>query len=67
MDYIFSTLIFPILSYEIFEGVRTHIWTGIVFGFIIHIIFAKKYYQKSASLFSKTMSKEVVPSGLRFS
>ena len=39
----FSTLIFPILSYEIFEGVRTHIWTGIIFGFIIHIIFAKKY------------------------
>ena len=39
----FSTLIFPILSYEIFEGVKTHIWTGIIFGFIIHLILAKKY------------------------
>ncbi len=38
-----STLIFPILSLELFEGVKTHIWTGIVFGFIIHLLFAKKY------------------------
>jgi len=39
----FSTLIFPILSIELFEGVKTHIWTGIIFGFILHIFFAKKY------------------------
>ena len=38
-----STLIFPLLSIEIFEGVETHIWTGIIFGFIIHILFGKKY------------------------
>ena len=38
-----STLIFPILSIEIYEGVRTHIWTGIIFGFLIHIIFNKRY------------------------
>ena len=42
----FSTLIFPILSYELYEGVRTHIWTGIIFGFIIHIIFSKKHSQE---------------------
>ena len=39
----FSTLIFPMLSIELFEGVKTHIWTGIIFGFILHILFAKKY------------------------
>ena len=38
-----STLIFPILSYEIFEGVETHIWTGIIFGFIVHLVLGKKY------------------------
>ena len=38
-----STLIFPMLSIELFEGVKTHIWTGIIFGFILHILFAKKY------------------------
>ena len=43
----FSTLIFPLLSFELFEGVRTHIWTGIIFGFIIHIIFAKRYSQET--------------------
>ena len=37
-----STLIFPILSIEIYEGVTTHIWTGIIFGFLIHILFSKK-------------------------
>ena len=33
-----STIIFPMLSIEILEGVTTHIWTGIIFGFIIHLI-----------------------------
>ena len=42
----FSTLIFPLISFELYEGVKTHIWTGIIFGFIIHIIFAKKYSPK---------------------
>jgi SulP family sulfate permease len=37
----FSTLIFPILSLELYEGVTTHIWTGIIFGFLIHILFAR--------------------------
>ena len=37
-----STLIFPMLSIEIYEGVTTHIWTGIIFGFLIHILFSKK-------------------------
>ena len=36
-----STLIFPLLSWELFEGITTHIWTGIIFGFIVHIIFSK--------------------------
>ena len=31
----FSTLIFPLLQIEIYEGVTTHIWTGIIFGFIL--------------------------------
>jgi len=35
-----STLIFPLLSWELFEGITTHIWTGIIFGFIVHIIFS---------------------------
>ena len=39
----FSTLIFPILSLDLYEGVKTHIWTGIIFGFLIHIIFARDY------------------------
>ena len=39
----FSTLIFPIWSLELYEGVTTHIWTGIIFGFLIHIIFARDY------------------------
>ena len=37
-----STLIFPVLSIEIYEGITTHIWTGIIFGFLIHILFFKK-------------------------
>tara|TARA_Y100000590_G_scaffold109050_1_gene124296 strand:- start:111723 stop:112994 length:1272 start_codon:yes stop_codon:yes gene_type:complete len=37
-----STLIFPILSLEILTGVHTHIWTGIIFGFILSFIFDKK-------------------------
>lgn len=40
-----STLLFPLLSIEIYEGVRTHIWSGIIFGFLVHIIFGKKYDQ----------------------
>jgi SulP family sulfate permease len=38
----FSTLIFPILSIEIFSGINTHIWTGIIFGFILSLIIEKK-------------------------
>ena len=37
-----STLLFPMLSIEIYEGITTHIWTGIIFGFLIHILFFKK-------------------------
>ncbi len=37
-----STLIFPILSIEIFSGINTHIWTGIVFGFLLSIVIEKK-------------------------
>lgn len=37
-----STLLFPILSIELYEGITTHIWTGIIFGFLIHILFTKK-------------------------
>ncbi len=36
------TLIFPILSIEIFSGINTHIWTGIVFGFLLSIVIEKK-------------------------
>ena len=35
-----STLIFPLLSWELFEGITTHIWTGIIFGFIVHVVFS---------------------------
>lgn len=38
----FSTLIFPILSFEIFSGVNTHIWTGIIFGFLISLLIERK-------------------------
>ena len=37
-----STLLFPMLAIEVYEGITTHIWTGIIFGFLIHILFAKK-------------------------
>jgi SulP family sulfate permease len=38
----FSTLIFPMLSIEIFSGVNTHIWTGIIFGFLLSLIIERK-------------------------
>jgi SulP family sulfate permease len=38
----FSTLIFPILSIEIFSGINTHIWTGIIFGFLLSLIIERK-------------------------
>jgi SulP family sulfate permease len=38
----FSTLIFPILSIEIFSGINTHIWTGIIFGFLLSLIIEKR-------------------------
>jgi SulP family sulfate permease len=38
----FSTLIFPILSIEIFAGINTHIWTGIIFGFLLSLLIEKK-------------------------
>lgn len=37
-----STIIFPILSIEIFSGINTHIWTGIIFGFLLSLIIEKK-------------------------
>ena len=37
-----STLLFPMLAIEVYEGITTHIWTGIIFGFLIHILFSKK-------------------------
>ena len=36
-----STLIFPILSIELFSGINTHIWTGIIFGFLLSLIIEK--------------------------
>ena len=38
----FSTLIFPMLSIELFSGINTHIWTGIIFGFLLSLIIEKK-------------------------
>ena len=38
----FSTLIFPILSIEIFSGINTHIWTGIIFGFLLSLLIERK-------------------------
>ena len=38
----FSTLIFTILSIEIFYGINTHIWTGIIFDFILSLIIERK-------------------------
>ena len=37
-----STILFPILSIELFEGVTTHIWTGIIFGFLINFLFNRQ-------------------------
>ena len=37
-----STLAFPILSIELFSGINTHIWTGIIFGFLISLIIERK-------------------------
>ena len=37
----FSTILFPILNLEIYEGITTHIWTGIVFGFVLSLILDK--------------------------
>jgi len=37
-----STLIFPILSIELISGINTHIWTGIIFGFLLSLIIEKK-------------------------
>ena len=42
MDNFFSTLIFPILSLEIFSGINTHIWTGIIFGFLLSLVIERK-------------------------
>ena len=37
-----STLLFPILSIELFSGINTHIWTGIILGFLLSLIIEKK-------------------------
>ena len=37
-----STLLFPILSIELFSGINTHIWTGIIFGFLLSLIIEKR-------------------------
>ena len=42
-----STIIFPLLSLELFEGVTTHIWTGIIFGFILHIVIPQETTEES--------------------
>ncbi len=39
-----STLIFPILSIELFSGINTHIWTGIIFGFILSLMIEKNSF-----------------------
>ena len=44
-----STIIFPLLSLELFEGVTTHIWTGIIFGFILHIVIPQETTKESIS------------------
>ena len=36
-----STLLFPLLSIELFPGINTHIWTGIIFGFLMSLIIEK--------------------------
>tara|TARA_B100000614_G_C14529895_1_gene486095 strand:- start:398 stop:1714 length:1317 start_codon:yes stop_codon:yes gene_type:complete len=42
-----STIIFPLLSLELYEGVTTHIWTGIIFGFILHLLIPQETTQDS--------------------
>ncbi len=37
-----STLFFPVLSIELFSGINTHIWTGIIFGFLLSLIIERK-------------------------
>ena len=37
-----STILFPMLSIEIFSGINTHIWTGIIFGFILSLVIERK-------------------------
>ena len=36
-----STLLFPMLSIELFSGINTHIWTGIIFGFLMSLMIEK--------------------------
>ncbi len=43
----FSTIIFPLLSLELYEGVTTHIWTGIIFGFILHVLIPQEATKES--------------------
>ena len=45
----FSTIIFPLLSLELYEGVTTHIWTGIIFGFILHLLIPQEASEESIS------------------
>ena len=42
-----STLIFPLLSIELFSGVNTHIWTGIIFGFLVSLVIERKSVNSS--------------------
>jgi len=44
-----STIIFPLLSIELYEGVTTHIWTGIIFGFILHLLIPQETPDESIS------------------
>ena len=44
-----STIIFPLLSLELYEGVTTHIWTGIIFGFILHLLIPQQASEESIS------------------
>ena len=44
-----STIIFPLLSIELYEGVTTHIWTGIIFGFILHLLIPQEASEESIS------------------
>jgi len=39
----FSTLLFAAFQIEIYEDVNTHIWTGIIFGFMLSLILNKIY------------------------